>query len=209
MPSVRASVRPRLAPPTCSCRAAGIVAQHTGEGWKENESQHHGKVFDDQPADGDAAVDRVEGIAFFKSAQQHDRAGDRERQAEHQAGAERPAPQVRNARDEHRDHRDPPQRAGNGDAAHRQQILDREVEADPEHQQDDADFRELARQPLVRHEAGREGTDGYAGQQVTDERRQLQFARDEAAGEGEDQAHDDGGDQSWSLGTSAVLRHVE
>jgi hypothetical protein len=35
----------------------------------------------------------------------------------------------------------------------REQVRYREVEADAEHQQDDADLRQLQRQPLVRHVA--------------------------------------------------------
>ena len=40
--------------------------------------------------------------------------------------------------------------AGQRDVAHRHQVLDREVQADAEHQQDHADFRELVRETRVR-----------------------------------------------------------
>ena len=40
-------------------------------------------------------------------------------------------------------------RAGNGDGAHRQQILQRKMQADAEHQQDDADFGQLVGDALV------------------------------------------------------------
>ena len=36
-----------------------------------------------------------------------------------------------------------PDRAGHGDGPHRQQLLDMELQADAEHQQDDADLGEL------------------------------------------------------------------
>ena len=85
--SVTVERQDKAVAPDMPRRVAGVIAQHTSQGWQENKSQHHGKILDDQPADGDAAVDRVEGIALLKSAQQNDRAGDRERQAEHQASA--------------------------------------------------------------------------------------------------------------------------
>lgn len=47
------------------------------------------------------------------------------------------------------------------------------MQADAEHQQDDADLRQLDRELLVRDEAGREGTDHDAGQQIADDRRQA------------------------------------
>ena len=46
--------------------------------------------------------------------------------------------------------------AGHGDGAHRQQVLQREMQADAEHQQDDADLGELVGQALVGDEARRE-----------------------------------------------------
>ena len=64
----------------------------------------------------------------------------------HEAGAEATSPRASAMRDaERRGDRDLRQRAGDGDPAHRQQVLDREVQADAEHQQDDADLGELAR----------------------------------------------------------------
>jgi hypothetical protein len=86
-------------------------------------------------------------------------------------------------------------RAGDGDLAHRHQVLQREVQADPEHQQDHADLGQLRRQLLVGHIAGGERPDQHAGQQVADEHRQLQPVGDGAEHEGQSQARDDGGDQ--------------
>ena len=94
------------------------------------------------------------------------------------------------------------ERARQGDRIDRQQILDREAQADPEHQQDDADLGELAGEIDVGDEARREGAHGDAGQQVADEWRQAQPASHEAAAEGQDQAHHDGGDE----GSSAASR---
>ena len=47
------------------------------------------------------------------------------------------------------------------------------MQADAEHQQDDADLGELARERLVGDEARREGADGDAGEQIADQRRQA------------------------------------
>jgi hypothetical protein len=44
-------------------------------------------------------------------------------------------------------------------------------------------------------EARRERPYGHPGQQVADQRGQAQLAGEETAREGEDQAHDDGGDE--------------
>ena len=61
--------------------------------------------------------------------------------------------------------------SGNGDAAHREQFFDVELEADAEHQQNDADLRQLLGQRGVGDEAGSVRTDQRARQQVTDDRR--------------------------------------
>ncbi len=55
-----------------------------------------------------------------------------------------------------------------------EQVLQREMQADAEHQQDDADLGELAAQAPVGDEAGRVGTDEHAGDEIADERRQPQ-----------------------------------
>ncbi len=54
-------------------------------------------------------------------------------------------------------------RAGNGDAAHRQQFVEMELQADAEHQQDDADFGELLGKVDVRGVSRSVGTDDDAG----------------------------------------------
>ena len=55
-----------------------------------------------------------------------------------------------------------------------------EMHADAEHQQDDADFRELRCDAAVGDKARRMRADGDAREQVTDERRQSQAVRDPA-----------------------------
>jgi surface antigen len=59
---------------------------------------------------------------------------------------------------------------GNCDGANREQFAQREMQADPEHQQDDAEFRQLARDRLVRDIAWRKRANNDAGDQVPSER---------------------------------------
>ena len=61
-------------------------------------------------------------------------------------------------------------RAGHGDPPHGQQLLEVELQADAEHQQDDADLGELLGQRRVGDEARRVRPDEHAGQQVADDR---------------------------------------
>ena len=84
---------------------------------------------------------------------------------------------------------------GNGDRPHREQLLEREVQADAEHQQDDADLGELARERLVGDEARRRRADQHAGDEIADERRQAQPMGSRAEHPGKGQRNDDGGDQ--------------
>jgi hypothetical protein len=75
-------------------------------------------------------------------------------------------------------------RAGNRDAADRQQFVEVKLQADAEHQQDDADLGELLRDPDVDRETRRIRADQRSGQQVTDDRRQAEALRDVAEEEG-------------------------
>ena len=86
-------------------------------------------------------------------------------------------------------------RAGHGDARHRHQVLEREVQPDAEHQQDDADLGELAGQRVIGVEARRRRADHDAGQHVAGQRLDAQPVRQQAEGVGQQQAGGDGGDQ--------------
>ena len=78
--------------------------------------------------------------------------------------------------------------AGNRDAADREQLLDVKLQADAEHQQDDADFGELFGQRRVGDETGRVRPDQRAGEQISGDRRQAEPMRDVAEREGGGQA---------------------
>ncbi len=178
-----------------SVAADRLAPEHLGESRQQHQGQHHGQVLDDQPADRDASVDAVDQVALLESLEHHDRAGDRQAEAEHQAGAVAPAPQPGEAEPQERSHHDLADRAGDGDAAHCQQVGRREVQPNAKHQQDDTDLGQLARQPTVGDEARRIGSDQHAGEQIADQRRQSQPVGGIAEPEGEDEAGGDGGDQ--------------
>ena len=75
------------------------------------------------------------------------------------------------------------------------------MEADAEHQQNDADFRKFGRQLLVGHDARRIGAEHHAGENVTDDGRKPQPVGDRAENEGKTKAGDESGNQR------CVMRH--
>ena len=94
-----------------------------------------------------------------------------------------PSERPREQRAQHRGDRALRDGAGNGDAPDREQFLDVELQADAEHQQDDADLRQLLGQRRVGDEARRVRADQRAGEQVADDRRQAEALRDVAQDE--------------------------
>ena len=86
--------------------------------------------------------------------------------------------------------------AGEGDAAHGEQFFEMELQADAEHQQDDADLGQLLGQRGVGDEAGRVRADERPGQQVADDRRQAEplreVAEDQRRAEAARQRQDEG-----------------
>ena len=139
-------------------------------------------------------LQRVQHAARLQRAQQHHRAGHRQRQAEHQRARRRSSPtRCASARAERGGHRDLHHRARDRDPAHRQQVVEREVQADAEHQQHHADLGQLRGEADVGHEARRGRPDQHAGQQVADQRRQPQPRRDET----EHQRQPERRRQSW------------
>ncbi len=131
----------------CSALGAAVSvdpAQPAGQGRQQDEDQHHGEVFDHQPADRDAAVDRFEHAAAFQRPQQHHRARHRQGQAEYDACAEAPTPKGRDRRTQSGRHCDLSYSARQRDAANRQQVVQGKVQPDAEHQQHHPDLGELA-----------------------------------------------------------------
>ena len=134
----------------------------------------HRDVLDDQPADRDAAALGLDQPALLQGAQQHHGAGDRQapgrtpgrrRTVQPSACASAMPSSVATAICT--------TAPGIAMRSDRQQVLQREMQADAEHQQDDADLGELVRELLVGDEAGRERAHQHAGEQIADQRRGL------------------------------------
>ncbi|MCY1287514.1 hypothetical protein D9M68_439840 [compost metagenome] len=175
--------------------AVGLAAQRAGQRRQQHQGEDHRQVLDDQPADGDAPALGVDQPALLQRAQQDHGTRHRQRQAEHQPGADLPVHGPGQAHAEHGGDGDLHHRAGNGDGLHREQVLQREVQADAEHQQDHAELGDFLRQRLVGDVAGRERPGQHAGQQVADQRRDAQAVGQGAEDEGQDEAGGKGGQQ--------------
>ncbi len=85
-----------------------------------------------------------------------------------------PAPEPAETDAEKRRKRDLAERAREHDAAHRKQVGCREMQADAEHQKNDADLGELPCHCGIRHETRRERADEDARDDEPDQRRQAQ-----------------------------------
>ena len=142
-----------------------------------HQRDHREEVFDDQPADRDVAGLACEDrccrtstristtVLATASARPRTRPADQSQpNARASSGAE--AGRDRALRD----------RARDGDAPHREQLLDVELQADAEHQEDDADLGELLGEGGIGHEAGRVRPDQRAGEQVADDGREAEAA---------------------------------
>ena len=95
------------------------------------------------------------------------------------------------------------QRARNGNFAYLEQIVQRKVQPDSEHQQHDADFRELAGNFDVRDIARGKRPDQDAGQQVANQRRNAHPDCDEAHYEREAQGSSECRDKRKLMGHAA------
>ena len=71
-------------------------------------------------------------------------------------------------------------RAGNRHAADRQQLVEMKLQADAEHQEDDADLGQLFGHRRIDGKSGCVRTEQRAGDQIADDRRQAQPLRDVA-----------------------------
>ena len=195
---------PRLVPCEGTAILRNLIAQ-LGPGGEKDEGEDHRDVLDDQPADGDAPALRLDDMPFLKRTQQHHGGGDGEGEAEDDAAFERPAQQVSHADAEQCRGQDLRQRARDGDGADGEQVVQGEVQADAEHQQDDADLGEFRGELCIAHEAGGERADDHARDQVSNQRRQLQTGRDHAEDKGQAQANGQKRDQRCPVGHRAVV----
>ena len=183
-------------------RISGAVGRERGQ---EHQREDRCEVFDDQPAHCDVAVLRVELVALLERAQQHDRACDRESETEYEPGRQIPAPPARESCADHGGDGDLRHCAGQRDGAHAQQCGNREMQADAEHQQDDADLGQLRGEIGIGDESRRERTDRDARDQVADERRQAHACGEVSKGEREHEADGDQRDEFGFVGHGATV----
>ena len=106
-------------------------------------------------------------------------------------GCRRPAPQLAQAKPEQRGKRRLAQRARDGDIAHLPQVLEREMQAHAEHQEDHPQLGQLLDGLRIAHEPGRERADGDPRQQVADDGGQADAPGDHPADERHHQRHGD------------------
>ena len=159
------AARPMRQRPVRVCRSVPKNAGH------QHQHQDRQQVFHDQPADRDVTGRRVQVPAVGQDADQHDRAGDRQRHAEHQSGAPCPPEPMGDDRAERRRHAALDERARDRHATDGEQFLDVKLQPDAEHQQNHADLGQLLGEMLVGHEAGRVRTDEDSREEIPDDRR--------------------------------------
>src|SRR6476469_11031097 len=139
---------------------------HTGpssDGRQQHQHQNHREVLDNEPADGDPAVDGFQNVSVFEGSQEHDCAGDRQGEAEGNAGDNIPSPVVSNRTTESSGNGDLDDGAWQSDMANSEKLFERKVQSDTEHQQHDADFGKLMRQIKIGNETRRCRTDDNSG----------------------------------------------
>src|SRR5690606_1901179 len=90
-------------------------------------------------------------------------------------------------------------RTGQCDGADRNKILEREMEADAEHQQDDANLGEFQREVLIGHVTGCERPDQNPCEQIAGDRWQLQAMSNRAEEKSNSEAGNEGCDKGGMM----------
>jgi len=94
--------------------------------------------------------------------------------------------------------------AGQGDALDGKQVVNREMQADAEHQQHDADFGKLRSRAQVGDKARGGRADQDAGNKIADQGGGFQALGDETEDQGKAESGRDGGDQGNIVGHSVL-----
>jgi hypothetical protein len=137
---------------------------------QQYENDHREHVFDDQPSNRDVTRGGVKLMTVREHADQDHGAGNGERQAEDNRRRPAPAEHVRGQCAERGGDETLQDRAWDRHSPHGQQFVEMELQPDPEHQEDDADFSELLGEMNIRRVAGRVGANDDSSQEVTDDR---------------------------------------
>ena len=181
--------------------ALARAPEQAGNDRQEHEGQHHCDILDDEPAHRDPAALGLDQAPLLHRAQQDDGARHRERKPEHEPRGVRPAEPRGKSHAEQRRAENLGDGSWNRDLLDRQKIVEREVQAHAEHQEDDADLGQLAGEILVGDIAGRERPDDDPGEKIADERRKLQSMGNGRERPSQTQGGDDRGDER------RVMRH--
>ena len=168
--SARATSSTLLSPARLVSRP-GLPRFRSGEGRQEHEDQDGEEVLDDQPANRNVAGMRIEDVAVLQRAQKHDGAGNGKTEAEDDPLGGRPSPELTDAESKQRRRRALADGTRHGDRAYCDQLFQREVQSDAEHEQDDADLGQLKCQVGIGGAAGRVRADGDAGEEVSEDGR--------------------------------------
>ena len=108
----------------------------------EHDQDHHREILDQRDADHDAAVPGVQLAAVHEQARQHHGAGHRDHDA-HDGPLQQWPAQDRGRPDAEPDRQQDAERAAEQrHPLHAQEVTERELDADREHQEDDPDLRE-------------------------------------------------------------------
>ncbi len=164
-------------------RGAAIAFARGPERGQGDQDQDCRQVFQHKPADGHLAMTGIEQPLIHQPAQEDDRAGDRDRQAEDQPGAQGPAPELAEPKaepggDQHLDYG-----ARDGDVSDPPEVIEREMQPHPKHEEDHAELSQLADRFAVADKAGRKRPDRHPGQEIADDGRQPDEAGEVAADE--------------------------
>jgi hypothetical protein len=137
----------------------------------------------------------MEQAPLLECAQEHDRAGARQRKTKHDARRDRPAESGGKTGAHQRGDGDLYDGPGNRDGTHGQQLVQREMKADAEHQEDDADLGQLRGEGRIGDEARCDRTDGDAREQVAHQRRDAKTLGNRAEDKGKDDTCDNRRDE--------------
>ena len=156
------------------CRAEARQRGH------QHENQNREEILDDEPSDGDVSGQRLKLAVIRQHADQDHRAGYRQRQPKHDSRAPRPPQATDDRRGDHGRAKALDNRTGNSHALHGKQLSKMELQSDAEHEQHDADLRELVCDLVICHETGGMRADEMAGEEVADNGGQSEALRDVA-----------------------------
>src|SRR3954451_328153 len=178
-----------------------LAAHQPGKRRDEDERKDHGEVLDNEPAHGNAPALGLNEPSLLQDAQHDYGARHRERQSEDDARPPAPSEALGQAEAEEGHKTDLPDGPRHSDAADGQEVLQREVQPDAEHEQDDTNFGELWRQGLISNKPRRERSDQNPCHKISDKRREPEAVGEHAADESKPETSNDGGNQG------RVMRH--